>query len=296
MAEEEVAGHSEGGGDGGHGGHKSGHGGAPGGGGHGEEAHEGAPEWLISFADNVTLMMGFFVIMLAFFMKDANLRGGVRAGEGDLEGNGALTEATPDMLDWALAVRAAFNNPVDADSLNPKDQLLVQRLRARSGVGPAMDPGPKGRHQATQTLRPSDYYGLGGLVQFDSGVGELDSAAQETIRQIAVPLTGFRTVIEIRGHVSLAEAHVLPQNGLALSYQRAAGAAEALAAAGLEWARLRVVACGAGEPVVVPAYDDAGQRSNQRVEIVATDRAAMEGTTAVPAAEEPESEEPATQP
>jgi outer membrane protein OmpA-like peptidoglycan-associated protein len=295
MAEEEVAGHSEGGGGAGHGGHKSGHGGGPGGGGHGEE-HEGAPEWLISFADNVTLMMGFFVIMLAFFMKDANVRGGVRAGEGDSEGNGALLEAAPDMLDWALAVRAAFNNPVDADSLNPRDQSLVQRLRARSGVGPATDPGPKGRHEATHTLRPSDYFGLGGLVPFEASVGELSAAAQDTIRDIAVHLTGFRSVIEVRGHVSLAEAHQLPNNGMALSYQRAAAVAEALAAAGVEWVRLRLIACGAGDPVVVPAYDDAGQRSNQRVEIVVTDRAALTDARTVPAGEEAAPEEPESQP
>ncbi|MCL4212087.1 MAG: hypothetical protein KJZ68_15650, partial [Phycisphaerales bacterium] len=43
---------------------RGGHGHGHGGGGH-EEGHEGAPEWLISFADMVMLMMGFFVILFA---------------------------------------------------------------------------------------------------------------------------------------------------------------------------------------------------------------------------------------
>ena len=55
-----------------HGEHEEGHGGGSHGGGHAagghEEGHEGAPEWLISFADNVALMMGFFVILLAMNM------------------------------------------------------------------------------------------------------------------------------------------------------------------------------------------------------------------------------------
>lgn len=46
------AGHEEGHGKKGHGGHGGhGHGG-------GHEEHAGAPEWLISFADNVALLMG----------------------------------------------------------------------------------------------------------------------------------------------------------------------------------------------------------------------------------------------
>ncbi len=277
MAEEEAHAHGDGGGGhgGGHGG--GGHGG--GGGGH-EEAHEGAPEWLISFADNVTLMMGFFVIMLAFFMRDAaQVRGGTRQGDGDLAGQGEVTTSSPELLDWALAVRAAFNNPVDADSPNPRDQLLVQRMRARSGLGAASDPGPKGRHSSTQTLRPSDYYGLGGLVQFETGLAELPPTGPTILKQITEHFTGVRSVIEIRGHVSLAEARQLANNGVALSYQRAFAIAEALAELGIEWPRMRLIACGAAEPVVSPAYDEAGQRSNQRVEIISTDQAAHESST-----------------
>lgn len=63
MADEHDS-HGEEGGSHGGGGHG---GGAPHGGGAHEE-HEGAPEWLISFADNVALMMGFFVILLAMNM------------------------------------------------------------------------------------------------------------------------------------------------------------------------------------------------------------------------------------
>ena len=55
-----------------------------------EEHHEGAPEWLISFADNVALMMGFFVILLAMNM------GPKAKGESQEEGNG---KPSPDMVE-----------------------------------------------------------------------------------------------------------------------------------------------------------------------------------------------------
>ena len=43
--------------------HSGGHVGGHGGGGHDEEEEAGAPEWLISFADMVMLLMGFFVMI-----------------------------------------------------------------------------------------------------------------------------------------------------------------------------------------------------------------------------------------
>ena len=89
---------------------------------------------------------------------------------------------------------------------------------------------------------------------------------------IAKHLRGFRSIVEVRGHVSSAEAHDFPNGGTALSYQRAATVAEVLTSEGVDWKRIRLVACGAGEPVTTPAYDDASQRSNQRVEVIVTDR------------------------
>src|ERR1700761_6397949 len=88
MAEDH--GHDEHGGGGGgddhgkgeHKAHKS-HGGGHGGGGH--EEHAGAPEWLISFADNVALLMGFFVILLAMNMGPKNKASGAE-GEGSRGG------------------------------------------------------------------------------------------------------------------------------------------------------------------------------------------------------------------
>ena len=111
---------------------KKGHGGGHAAGGHGHgggghEEHEGAPEWLVSFADNVTLMMGFFVIMLAFSMGP----------KGGSESKGKETGGDPPtyFMDAAVAIREAFNNPVDLNSMDPNDPLLVQHILARRGLG-----------------------------------------------------------------------------------------------------------------------------------------------------------------
>jgi hypothetical protein len=79
---------------------------------HDEEEEGGAPEWLISFADMVMLIMGFFVILFALNVQP---KGG-EAGGGGEHAEGVATQ--PQELDPALveAIRRAFHSP-----LNPSD-------------------------------------------------------------------------------------------------------------------------------------------------------------------------------
>src|SRR3954464_7316504 len=108
------------------GGESHGGGGGHGGGGHGaggghEEAHEGAPEWLISFADNVALMMGFFVILLAMNMKEPTA-----GGIGGKDKNGGAQESR--MADLVIGIREAFHRPIDLNSDDPGEAALRKRI------------------------------------------------------------------------------------------------------------------------------------------------------------------------
>ncbi len=268
MADEHEA-HAEGeashgGGGGSHGGH--GHGG---GGGH-EEGHEGAPEWLISFADNVALMMGFFVILLAMEMNKS--AAAAKAGPSPDERGEETVSA--EMLDWAISVREAFNNPVNINSTHPGEASLVRRLKERAGLLEAADDqGLPGNDPGVQSIRPSDYLGAGGTVRFSRGDAKLDETARRELRTIFDHARGLSCVLEVRGHVSAAESHNQPDRGMSLAYARANSAAAALVELGLPWTRLRLIACGDGERAVATAYDDEGHHTNQRVEIIETDRA-----------------------
>jgi outer membrane protein OmpA-like peptidoglycan-associated protein len=267
MADEKLELSQHGGGSG-HGASRSSHGhGAHGGGGH--EEHEGAPEWLISFADNVVLQMGFFVILFALAMKAPK---GTTPAAG--QGSGTPQSGpTAEQLDWAIAVREAFNNPVDPTSTDPNDYLLIQRLAARNGAARASMSGPLGEEHDVRSLRPSEYYGLGGVVPFEQEAAELGEAGRAALAELVEHLRGHRNVLEIRGHVSAPEAFGKPDRGMTLSYQRARAVADALAAAGFDWQQLRLLACGDNDRVVRDRYDAEGHRANQRVEVIVQDRA-----------------------
>lgn len=242
--------------------HKKGHGHGHGGGGHGEH-EEGVPEWVVSFADNALLQMGFFVILLALNMGPKAQS--ENPGEADKPG-------TPqqDVVDFAIAVRAGFNNPVDMTSTRPEDQPLIKRLREKSG-GKSPEPGPAGDKEDVQSIRPGDYYHLGGVVHFDDGSAEIKPMARVDAAKIAEEMRGRNTIIEVRGYASAPESFPEFARGMNLSYQRALAVAEVLIENGVRKEQLRVIAAGDNDRVKPMAADGAQFRLNQRVEVIATE-------------------------
>lgn len=251
--------------------HRSGgHGGGHGGGGH-EEAHEGAPEWLISFADNVALMMGFFVILLAMNMSKQAVGGGGSKGD-----TGQVMEEKTQMLDFALAVREAFNNPVDINSGDPREQELVDRLRQKAGKSETTDPGVKGHEQDVQSIRPSEYYAVSGNVSFAENSNEVTSLNQRAIADVADKMRGLNLVVDVRGHVSSVEAARGPEAASRLSFERAQAVARTLAEAGVDWWRMRLVLAADHDRIDRYPRNSAADRANARVEIILTDEVVPE--------------------
>jgi outer membrane protein OmpA-like peptidoglycan-associated protein len=241
---------------------------------HDHEGHEGAPEWLISFADNVALMMAFFVILLAMSM---NPKGDSHTSKGPTETEQGTPAHDFDMqqAEFVIAMRQAFNNPVNFSSPDPQD-LQVVRLLQRRGNPETLDTAPAGDRPEVQSIRPTDYHKLSAAVPFAAQSADLDAAAVTTIGDAASHLRGLRLVLELRGHASAAESAATPDHGMDLSYRRAMAVARALAAAGIDWKQIRIMACGDQDRLRSFAYTPQEQRPNQRVEIILTDELARE--------------------
>ncbi len=239
--------------------HSRGHGhGAHGGGTH--EEHEGAPEWLISFADNVALLMGFFVILLAMNMKEPTT-----GGIGGAEDFPATTDRE---LDLIIGIREAFNSPIDMDSADPHEGALARRKVER--LGEANQPGDQGDARESQSTRPTDYSNLGGVVPFDDNSSGLGPRGRLAAEEIGRRVKGLRWIIEVRGHVSPSESFREFEKGMNLSYSRAREVANALVAQGVKASQLRLVACGDSDRRVPLTFDRSLDSFNQRVDVVVT--------------------------
>src|SRR5437870_862637 len=100
--------------------HGGGHSGGPppsGGGGH-EEAGESAPLWVISFADLSTLLMSFFVLMMASTPK-------------------GQTSSSPDaeLLKVIASIKASFRYRPTPGSKDPLDMAVMKLLSAKEKTG-----------------------------------------------------------------------------------------------------------------------------------------------------------------
>ncbi len=242
-------------GGGGHGGHKKKHHH------HKHEEHEHEEGWIVSFADNVLLQMGFFVILLAMNMGP---KGASAAASSDGD--------TPSdrMLDLAIAVREAFHNPVRVDSTDPNDAPLIRRLRDRQTQGDTSNPGADGEQRKVETVRPSDWVGKDGFVEFSDASSEISDKARTTIKQISEQIVGTKWMVEIRGHVSKLEGFRDVAKSRELSYQRAFAVAQELVGVGVKWEQIAIVAMGDAAPVQPRARSTNDHAANQRVEMIIT--------------------------
>jgi outer membrane protein OmpA-like peptidoglycan-associated protein len=289
-------GHAAGGGDGGHAeggedhgkGHKS-HGSHGPGHGGGHEEHAGAPEWLISFADNTALLMGFFVILLAMNMSPKNKPGGDNTGIGP----GGFTEERAKMIELEWGIREAFHNKPRPDSKNPADVKLFndhQKLHGLDGTRKTKNTGMTGDNPGKPTVpEVGTKIAPVGIVEFDNGSVVLSPQQRMNIRKlVAGELKGKDWIVEIRGHVAATEARAAERAagadpdgsttpgdnvgsgaGYALSYARAFAVATEMARQGLPWRQMRIVACSDMQRAVARADSNPdANRRNSRVEVI----------------------------
>jgi len=244
------------------------------------EYHEGAPEWLISFADMVMLMMGFFVILFAlnFTPKQVNASSGAPVDDGE------QPSPTPDMIDFAIAVRKAFNNEVDLASTNPKDRPLIDRILSRqAGAGEASDDGIQGRELEVRSVRPTPRFGTGASIQFAERSAEISAEDDRVLAELARTLRGLQSVVEVRGHASASEAFRAPEEAMQLAFSRAFAVAGVLAREGVQWRRLRISSEGDHDRVAAFPRDPSEDRRNARVEVLVLDQVASESVPSRPA-------------
>lgn len=236
---------------------------------HGAHAeHEHEEGWIVSFADNVLLMMGFFVILLAMNM-------------GPKGSSDAAPASTADdrLLDVAIAVREAFHNPVDMSSLAPEDQRLIRRLRDRGKPG-AGDTTLEGHQptadgvensmggKGTTNIRPTEWQGEVSLVGFGDKSTVLSSEAKHTIAAFARRAVDTKWMIEVRGHASKWESWRDIKKARDLSYQRAWAVGNELVLHGIQWEQIRLVASGTCAPLVYRPRNAEDAETNQRTELV----------------------------
>jgi chemotaxis protein MotB len=268
--------------------HDEGHGG---GAHHGGEHEEGEP-WLVSYADMMTLLFGFFVVMYSFAAKDPKneecvrlkLMEAFKKNESASESDGAeANEASQSVAFKAVQMLIAMMN-VDSveevlerleegqnqkksggvgqsdSSKDAKDKMTVDELKAVLGADEIK--------QTMSIALPVD-------IAFASGSVELLPEAKTRLVKVAQTINQIQNAmyISVIGHTDAsAPAARSKMDNWSLSVLRASEVAKFMMAQGVDTKKLRVEGRGSAEPILPEKTADGrpipdNMKRNRRIEI-----------------------------
>jgi chemotaxis protein MotB len=224
-----------------------------------EQASAGAPEYMVTFGDMMSLLLCFFVIIVSMseVKKDERFK--------------QVMESIRQAFGNTGEVRTVISDDLDPNSLLKKLQTLI--IPRKPEKGDSDDAGIKGKVFRVTDIREGIHVEIGGRVTFERFSATLKPDAEFIIAQVAAKIAGHNTIIKVTGH---ATNEPLPgdspwSDSWNLSYARARAAAAALMQNGVRQERIRLIAAGSEAPLVREAYDEDSRSVNRRVEIVVTE-------------------------
>jgi chemotaxis protein MotB len=230
----------------------------------------GGGAWKVAYADFVTAMMAFFMVMW-------------------------LTSQKPETKQ---AIEDYFNDPFARSRLNTnrsRDPSVTDKRSGDTdpkkkylGSNPRSIPhdDPESTERKTPklvTVRAPERTTAGTIIYFDEGSDELSEESVEALENLIPNLVGLPHKIDIRGHVAqrAASAEAADDQLWLLSYRRCMRVKKQLAQLGIEESRLRMSLPGPHEPLSLSTESD-DMLHNARVEVFLISETAesLQGTPA----------------
>jgi chemotaxis protein MotB len=243
-----------------------------------QEDTENHERWLISYADFITLLFAFFVVMYAISVVNVGKYRVLSDALGDAFG-GRGAAVTPN-----TAVEQTFTLPniVARKRLEAmrreKDRLTLLARDLTATLGPLVK---EGKVRVTQNSRGVSVE-INASVLFAPGDATLTDASREALSAVAVLLKNDPHQVQVEGHTDdVPIANPLFPSNWELSAVRASSVVRLFIDSGMAAARLTAVGHGANLPVA-PNDTPEGRARNRRVAVTIIS-ALPDVTTEVPA-------------
>ena len=230
------------------------------------EDSENHERWLISYADFITLLFAFFVVMYAVSVVNVGKYKVLSDALGDaFGGRGAATKINPsvetDPLPLPLANIIAHKRLEAARRERERLDLLARKLN--SVLAPLVNAG---RVRVTRNARGITIE-INASVLFDEGDAGLTGNARETLATVAGLLKDDPHAIEVEGHTDTTPiANAAFPSNWELSAVRATTVVRLFIENGVLERRLAAVGRGANQPIA-SNDDPVGRARNRRVAV-----------------------------
>lgn len=222
----------------------------------------GAPEWMVTFGDLMSLLLTFFILLQMFSQLKE---------EHEYQ---RVLQSIKEAFGYTGGVGTVPVNDTPLRSMIEKLEDMAMRVYEKSSASQADDPGLSGTHVRVSQMREGIIFTIGGPSTFDELSADIKPEVRAQIEKLSVMLKGRRNKITIRGHA--APAHLPPNSPWRdldeLSYARASNVKDLLLELGLDDRVFRLEAVGTREPVVARAVDPAELAENRRVEVILTEQ------------------------
>ncbi|QDU25288.1 Motility protein B [Anatilimnocola aggregata] len=234
----------------------------------------GGGAWKVAYADFVTAMMAFFMVMWLVGQKE----------------------------DLKEAVAHHFNHPFEAFPEEPDDDASGaggprsgKQGKRQTGFAHRMSltkspTDPEARKPRMLTIREGQRTGIGTIIFFKHGSTELNDEAQERLNLLLPRLAGKPQKVEVRGHASRRPLPAASEfdDAWQLSYARAMATMKYLEEGDVAPDRMRLSQGGVFEPYTTAVKEEQKYDPNDRVEILMLSEFAQDlnGTAAERAAAE----------
>jgi len=217
---------------------------------------EGAPEWMVTFGDMMSLLLCFFVIIVSLSeIKEVKKYQDV------------MDEIMRNFgLDSSIVVAEGQNPPTNTWTNQFVDLITTKLLKQK---GKSDEKGIKGIEQSVTKIRDGVEYTLGGLVSFEEGSAELLDSAKTVLISFIDTIKGFELKLRIRAHTTTKQPD--KYKGFAsldeLSYMRGKAIKLYFIEMGIKEQRIAVEVVGDNEPIENAYYENQHVK-NRRVSIL----------------------------
>ncbi|MHB8902810.1 MAG: OmpA/MotB family protein [Thermoguttaceae bacterium] len=229
----------------------------------------GGGAWKVAYADFVTAMMAFFMVMW-ILGQGQDVKEAVADYFENPGGNSLLNGGGSPLLGPNQP-----GQPVGPSMARPRSDgkpagtPLARKGSAADGSPDKVIQGERGKDSDLLVIHAGDRRLVGGVIVLPEGKSELDEKSKERLSRIADALRGKPQKIEVRGHATRSSPGGKgggEEEPWRLSYARCLAAMDFLVTQGIAPERIRLSQGGAYEPYSIDA-DPEQQMYNSRVEV-----------------------------